>query len=92
MKVKKLITGMLLIAIFITQINIIPFTNFVYAQDTENVNNTKFHYQQLNDTAKKIYDGIYEMYEQGILKTGTESFDLAKDNKYVTQEDRKSVV
>ena len=86
MKVKKLITGMLLIAIFITQINIIPFTNFVYAQDTENVNNTKFHYQQLNDTAKKIYDGIYEMYEQGILKTGTESFDLAKDNKYVTQE------
>ena len=86
MKVKKLITGMLLIAIFITQINIIPFTNFVYAQDTENVNNTKFHYQLLNDTAKKIYDGIYEMYEQGILKTGTESFDLAKDNKYVTQE------
>ena len=86
MKVKKLITGMLLIAIFITQINIIPFTNFVYAQDTENVNNTKFHYQQLNDTAKKIYDGIYEMYEQGILKTGTESFDLAKDDKYVTQE------
>ena len=82
MKVKKLIIGMLLITIFMTQINIVPFCNSVYAQGTENVNSTKFHYQQLNDTAKKIYDGIYEMYEQGILKTGTESFDL----------DRKSVV
>ena len=86
MKVKKIITGMLLIAIFMTQINIIPFSDFVYAQATENVNSTKFHYQQLNDIAKKVYDGIYEMYEQGILKTGTESFDLAKDDKYVTQE------
>ena len=88
MKVKKLITGMLLIAIFITQINIIPFNNSVYAQETEN--NEKFHYQQLDNTAKKIYNGICEMYEQGILKTGTESFDLAKDDKYVTQEQLES--
>ena len=91
MKVKKLITGMLLIAIFITQINIIPFNNYVYAQETESItNNEKFHYQQLDNTAKKIYDGICEMYEQGILKTGIESFDLAKDDKYVTQEQLES--
>ena len=90
MKVKKLITRMLLIAIFMTQINIIPFSNFVYAQETENSNDFKFHYQQLDGTAKKIYNGIYEMYEQGILKTGTESFDLAKNDKYVTQEQLES--
>lgn len=86
MKVKKIITGMLLIVIFMTQINIIPFSQFVYAQGAESVNSEKFHYKQLNDTAKKVYDGIYEMYEQGMLKTGTESLDLAKDDKYVTQE------
>ncbi|MCI8384457.1 MAG: hypothetical protein HFJ33_06340, partial [Clostridia bacterium] len=86
MKVKKLITGMLLIVIFMTQISIIPFNNFVYAEDAENQNSRKFHYQQLNDVAKKIYDGICDMYQQGILETGTTTFDLAKDDKYVTQE------
>ncbi len=86
MKVKKIITRMLLIAIFMTQINIIPFGNFVYAQETEDTNSSRFHYQQLDNTAKKIYNGICEMYEQGILKTGTDSFDLAKNDKYVTQE------
>ena len=70
MKVKKLITGMLLIVIFMTQISIIPFNNFVYAEDAENQNSGKFHYQQLNDVAKKIYDGICDMYQQGILETG----------------------
>ena len=88
MKFKKLITGMLLIIIFMVQISSIPFNNFVYAEDTQS--NTKFHYQQLDEVAKKIYDGIYEMYEQGIMKTGTESFDLAKEDKYVTQEQLES--
>lgn len=86
MKIKKIIIGMLLITIFMTQINIIPFSNCVYAEGTQNVNSTKFHYQQLNEVAKRVYEGIYEMYVQGILKTGTESFDLAKDDKYVSQE------
>ncbi len=86
MKFKKLITGMLLIVIFMAQISIIPFNNFVYAQDAENENNGKFHYDQLDELAKKIYNGICEMYKQGILETGTENFDLAKDDKYVSQE------
>ena len=88
MKFKKLITGMLLVVIFMTQISIIPFNNFVYAEDVQD--NTKFHYKQLDDVAKKVYDGIYEMYKQGIMKSGTESFDLAKDDKYVTQEQLES--
>lgn len=86
MKIKKIISGILLITIFMTQINIVPFNNFVYAKEEQNVNSTKFHYQQLDEVAKRVYEGIYEMYVQGVLKTGIESFDLAKDDKYVTQE------
>lgn len=86
MKLKKIITSMLIIAILIAQISVIPFSNFVYAEETENPNSAKFHYNQLDNISKRVYDGIYEMYMQGILKTGTESLDLAKDDKYVTQE------
>ena len=86
MKLKKLITGMLLMTILIAQISIIPFNNFVYAQDVQTQNSEKFHYQQLDSVAKKIYDGIYDMYTQGILKTGVQTFDLTEDDKYVTQE------
>lgn len=86
MKLKRIIAGILLSVIFIAQISIIPFNNFVYAEDAEGPNASKFHYQQLNDVAKNVYNGIYDMYVQGILKTGTNTFDLAKDDKYVTQD------
>ena len=79
MKLKKLITGMLLMTILIAQISIIPFNNFVYAQDVQTQNSEKFHYQQLDSVAKN-------MYTQGILKTGVQTFDLTEDDKYVTQE------
>ena len=86
MKLKRIITLMLIIAIFVAQISVIPFNNFVYAEENENPNSTKFHYSQLDDISKRVYDGIYEMYMQKILQTGTDSLDLAKDDKYVTQE------
>ncbi len=86
MKFKKLIAGTILFVIFMAQISILPFNNFVFAQEVQNPNSGKFHYQQLNEVAKKVYDGIFDMYNQGILETGVETFDLAKDNKYVTQE------
>ena len=83
---KKILAGVLLLALLISQLSFIQFNNFVYAEDTENQNNTKYHYQQLNDVAKDIYNGIYDMYIQGILQTGTQDYDIAKDNKYLTQE------
>ena len=87
MKFKRIITGILLIVIIMSQICIMPLTNVVYGESEGDLaNNEKFHYQQLNDVAKNIYNGIYEMYIQGMLKTGTEKFDLAKDDKYVKQE------
>ena len=82
---KKILAGVLLLALLISQLSFIQFNNFVYAEDTENPNNTKYHYQQLNDVAKDIYNGIYDMYIQGILQTGTQDYDMAKDNKYLTQ-------
>lgn len=91
MKLKKLITIILLIILLVTQISFIQFNNNVYAVDTENttaqkLNETKYHYAQLTEEGKKIYNGIYDMYSQGILKTGTQDYDIAKDNKYFTQE------
>lgn len=85
MKLKKLIAGMLLIIFFVSQVSFIPLNSFVYAKDsvTENVNN--FHYKQLTETAKSIYNGIYDMYVQGILKTGTQDYDLV-ENGYFTEE------
>ena len=38
-----------------------------------------FHYEQLTDTAKAIYDGIYSMYEADLLKTGTADYDLREN-------------
>ncbi len=90
MKLKKTIAVIVLMIVCITQFSFIQFNNFVYATEAQNIENTKFHYQQLNETAKKVYNGIYDMYIQGILKTGTENFDLAENNKYVTQEQLES--
>ncbi|MCI8309464.1 MAG: hypothetical protein HFJ45_04590 [Clostridia bacterium] len=86
MKFKKLIIGMLLIVILISQLSFISFNNYVYAQESNDLNNQKFHYEQLNDLSKKVYNGIYDMYIQGILKTGNGTYDIAADDKYVTQQ------
>lgn len=95
MKAKKLIAFILLAILVITQFGFINFSSFVSAQtgdvsdiiDNVPVISSKgFHYDGLNVTAQRIYNGINYMLEHGILKTGTESFDLAKDDQYVDQE------
>ncbi len=53
----------------------LAFNNFSYA--TENVG--KFHYDQLDSEAKVIYDAMYNMYIQGILKTGMQDYDLVEN-------------
>lgn len=74
MKLKKITVIFLLIIFFVSQISWITFNNFSYA--TENVG--KFHYDQLDSTSKIIYDAIYNMYIQGILKTGMQDYDLVE--------------
>lgn len=90
MKLKKVISSILLIVILASQICLIQFNNFVYA--AERTDKGGFHYNQLVENAKaqddkvsqiavKIYDLIYEMYtsenENESLKSGNASRDLA---------------
>ncbi len=50
-----------------------------------NRNNARYYYYQLSAGAKQIYDAMYQMYEQGIFKTGTQSYDLV-ENGHITEE------
>lgn len=43
-----------------------------------NTNNSRYYYSQLKDDAKGFYDAMYEMYVQGIFKTGTQDYDLVE--------------
>lgn len=50
-----------------------------------NTKDVRYFYNQLSGDAKPIYDAMYEMYKQGIFKTGTESYDLIT-NEHLTKE------
>lgn len=92
MKLKKLIMIFLLIVILVSQFSFIKFNNFIYAlgESTSSKEDTRFHYDQLNSESKKIYNAMYEMYTSGVFKTGTQNYDLAQNDKYVTQEELQS--
>jgi len=84
MKLKKIAVILLLITFFVSQISWIAFNNFSYATENEG----KFHYDQLNSESKIIYEALYNMYTQGILKTGTQDYDLV-ENGLLTEEQVK---
>ena len=44
-----------------------------------------YYYEQLPDEARDLYEAMYNMYDQGIFKTGTGEYDLVV-NGHVTQE------
>ena len=88
MKLKKIIVTLILAVMLLAQFSFIQFTNFVYAAEEQT--NTQltgnFHYDQLSDTAKKIYAGIVAMRNNGILKTGTENYDLVANGHFTSDE------
>lgn len=45
----------------------------------------RYYFEQLPDEARGLYEAMYNMYEQGIFKTGTGEYDLVA-NGHVTQE------
>lgn len=49
----------------------------------------RYYYNQLTEEGKRLYDAMYQMYEQGIFKTGTGDYDLAA-NQCVTGEQLES--
>lgn len=65
--------------------SVIPFTQsspVVFAKEQKASSVNQFHYEQLSATAKHIYDGLCQMYETGLLKTGTADYDLAKNGQF----------
>ncbi len=81
MNLKKLVVIFLLIALFVSQISWVTLSGFAYATE-ENQGQGNFHYDQLDSDAKIIYDALYNMYNQGILKTGTQDYDLVKNGHF----------
>ncbi len=53
--------------------------------EAANTKNVRYYYSQLSGDAKPIYDAMFEMYEQGIFKTGTERYGLV-ENGHLTKE------
>ena len=86
MKLKKLLIVVLLIVLLMSQFSFIQFNNFAYANTGNSQKAVKFHYDQLDDTSKRIYDGMVAMENSGILKTGTENYDLVEKGHFTSEE------
>lgn len=81
MRMKKIITFLMALLLILPDCP-------AYAAETEsenNVNTERYYYEQLPQEAKGFYDAMYNMYERGIFKTGTDDYDLVENNN-VTQE------
>ena len=60
----------------------------VHAKENDMPGISSFHYEQLDGTAKGIYDGLYQMYESGLLKTGNADYDLTANGQFTRDECR----
>lgn len=84
MRLKKIIAGVLAAIMCVSPISATAAdTSLVFASIDSH---TQFHYEQLDDTAKSVYDGIYAMYESGLLKTGTQDYDLAVNGQFSAEQ------
>ena len=77
-----------MVVIFMTALFVLLFclSGISGGVKAENKNNYQYFGSQLPSSAKKIYDGMCDMYRQGIFKTGTESYDLV-ENGCITKEE-----
>lgn len=69
------ICAVMLVLLLVLSYSIVGAGGSVSAADT---NNSRYYYSQLKDDAKRFYDAMYEMYVQGIFKTGTQEYDLVE--------------
>lgn len=79
MKAKKLIAGLLSVVMLFSLTS-----NFATAEATSpsagtSTGNATYHYDQLTDLGKKIYDGMVAMSEKEDFKAGTASYDLVAE-------------
>ena len=70
-------TAGLLLALFFSLLFLLDFTGGkAYASSVAPGKQERYYYGQLPEEAKGFYDAMYNMYVQGILKTGTADYDL----------------
>ncbi len=62
--------------VFLAAMFVLAFCLIGNGSRVKAANNVRYYYQQLSGDARQIYDGMYNMYVQGIMKTGTQSYDL----------------
>ena len=91
MKLKKSILIFLLIVLLVSQFSWLSLGNFVFGEESQSELaqtqvNGAFHYDQLGDDAKEIYKAIYNMYTQGMLKNGTQAYDLVTNGHFTEDE------
>ncbi len=84
MKLKKLTVILLLTALLLAQFSWLSLGNFAYGVESQM--SGKFHYEQLGEEAKKIYQAMYNMYENGIFKTGSQGYDLVQNGIFTENE------
>lgn len=92
MRLKKTVSILMAIALALP-LGVCSFEGTAYASSVENIAAVpaaeqgigRYYYNQLPDEAKNLYDAMYNMYAQGIFKTGTGDYDLVA-NGHVTQE------
>ncbi len=89
-KTKKILIVFLLILIIMSQFAFIRFNNLVFAAETViDTEYNRYFYKQLTKEQKEIYDAMYEMYVNGIFKTGKEEYNLSRSG-HVTKEQLKN--
>ena len=91
MKLKKSIVIFLLIVLLVSQFSWLSLGNFVFGEESQSELaqtqvNGAFHYDQLGDDAKEIYKAMYNMYTQGMLKNGTQAYDLVTNGHFTEDE------
>lgn len=79
MKKQRLIAGIMLIVMILLQFGFVQYVEATEGNTSEDINSSKFHYKQLSDNAKKIYNVMYTMYINNQLKTGTQNYDLVEN-------------
>lgn len=79
---KRLMAGALAVLMCFSITPFMQPTPVVFARESNVSSMNRFHYEQLDETAKSIYDGIYQMYEKDLLKTGNEDYDLAENGQF----------
>ncbi len=84
MKLKKLLIIFLLVTLFVAQISWLTLSDFVYAAESQETG--KFHYDQLEPEAQIIYNALLHMYDNGILKTGNQSYDLVQNGHFTEEQ------